>query len=64
MVVANSYVNFGQFQGPINPDGTAVLTDGKYSINGRFTVGRFTGDLANPPPGCMYRAVMTLTPRS
>ncbi len=60
-VVVDNYVNFGEFQGPINPDGSVVLTAGNDQIYGRFTVGQFTGDLANPPPGCIYRAVLTRT---
>jgi hypothetical protein len=42
------------FRRPTGPDGAAMLEDGKYSINGRFTVGGFTGALVNPPPPCMY----------
>jgi hypothetical protein len=61
MIVANNYVNFGEFQGPINANGTAVLTAGNDQINGRFTVGGFAGDLVNPPPGCAYHAALTRT---
>ena len=61
MIVANNYVNFGEFQGPINPGGSVLLTAGNDQINGRFTAGRFTGDLVNPPLGCMYHAELTRT---
>jgi hypothetical protein len=57
--VAQGYVNFGEYQGAVNPNGSVVLSDGKTSINGRFTAGRFTGDLMNPPPGCTYRVELT-----
>jgi hypothetical protein len=58
MIVANNYVNFGEFQGPVNLDGSAVLTAGRDTINGRFTATGFTGVLMNPPSGCTYQAVM------
>jgi hypothetical protein len=36
-----------------------ILSDGETSVAGRFTVGRFTGELMNPPLGCKYHVELT-----
>jgi hypothetical protein len=59
MAVVDGYVNFGAYQGAINADGAVILSDGQTSVNGRFTPGRFAGDLVNPPRGCRYHVEMT-----
>jgi hypothetical protein len=62
MNVANGRVQFGDFRGTIQPDGTVQMPFGQSSISGRFADGRFTGNLYQPFPGCRYELRLSRAP--
>jgi hypothetical protein len=58
MAVVYNYVNFGDYQGWINPEGLVVLASGPSFVTGSFANGQFAGNVTQSP-GCSYRIQST-----
>jgi hypothetical protein len=61
MVVTNNFVRFGDYRGPVGPNGEVNLPFRNTWIEGRFGAGRFEGTLFQPFPGCRYRFSLART---